>query len=104
MAAALGDVFVASAIIVGLYPMLVYWRIYSLYQRAGERVEKIGFFWFSFYVQSPDFGRGVKLLEGLPRDIQTEISAVRVRQRRESIAILLWIVSLILLGVLLRKL
>jgi len=97
-------VFVASAIAVGIYPTLVYWRIYGIYQRAGEWVKKVGFFWFSFYVQSPEFGRGAEVLQALPQDLQIEVAAIRLRQRRESIAILLWIVFLVSLGVLLKSL
>jgi hypothetical protein len=97
-------VFVATAVAVGLYPIGAYWRIHGLYKRAGQQVEKVGFFWFSFYVQSPQFGRGAKVLEALPRDLQAEASTIRSRLGREANAIFAWIVLLILLGVLLNEL
>ncbi|MET4036788.1 hypothetical protein ABIB94_008758 [Bradyrhizobium sp. JR7.2] len=97
-------VFIASAVSVRLYPIRAYWRIYGLYKCAGEQIKKIGFFWFSFYVQSPDFGRGASVLEALSRDIQARASTIRSQQTREASAILAWIVFLIVLGTLLGRL
>src|SRR5665213_1495258 len=91
-------VFEATAIGVGCSPAYAYWKIYQLYKFAGEQVEGIGFFWFAFYFQSPWFGRGAKMLEALPRDLQVMATAVRDRQRKFSIAIFLWVVFLISLG------
>jgi hypothetical protein len=97
-------VFVASAVAVGLYPVRAYWRIYALYKCAGEQIEKVGFFWFSFYVQSPEFGRGATVLEALSRDVQARASAIRSQQSREVNAIFAWIVFLIVLGIVLNRL
>ena len=96
-------VFGASAIFVGCYVFYVYWRIYKLYKHAGGCVERIGLFWFSFYVQTPHFGGGAKILEGLPQDIQTQAASIRLRQGREHIAIVLWFVFLVLLASLVKR-
>jgi hypothetical protein len=97
-------VFAMTAVGVGCYPLYAYWKIYQLYKLAGERVEKIGFFWFAFRVQSPGFGGGVEMLEALPRDLQRLATSVRDRQRKFSVAIVLWIAFLILLGTLVTRL
>lgn len=97
--------FIGSAIAWGLYPLRAYWRLYDLYKRLDEQTSKVGFFWFSFYVQSPWFGfRGQELLDRLPQDLRAQASAIRNRQRREINVIFLWIVILVLVGVLLTKL
>ena len=97
--------FIGSAIALGLYPLRAYWRIYDLYNRLDERMSKVGFFWFSFYVQSPWFGlRGAELLEQLPQDLRAQASAIRNRQRREINALFLWTVILVMTGFLLTRL
>ena len=96
--------FIGSAIAWGLYPLRAYWRIYELYKRVDEQTARVGFFWFSFYVQSPWVVRGAELLERLPQDLRAQALAIRSRQTREINALLLWIVILVLVGVLLTKL
>jgi hypothetical protein len=100
-------VFIASVIVVGLYPIRAYWKILGLYslacRRVGAQVKRIGFFWFSFYVQSPWFGRGADVLAALPQDLQTQASIVRNRQRREINAIALWIAFVVFLGFFIGK-
>ena len=91
-------VFGASAILVVCYVAFMYWRIYQIYQRAGERVERIGFLWFSVYVQSPLSVSGAKIFEGLPHNIQAQVATFRLRTRRVHVAVVLWIFFLILLA------
>ena len=91
-------VFVASAMFVGCYVPYMYWRIYQLYKRAGERVEKTGFLWFSVYVQAPQSVSGAKMLEGLPQNIQTQVAKFQSEARRVHVGGVLWIFFLILLA------
>jgi hypothetical protein len=95
--------FVASAAGVGCYPLYIYWKIYGVYKRAGEWAKKIGFFWFSFYAQTPHFGRGATMLEALPQKLQAQVAIIRSNATRAFAAILLWILFLILLGTFVKR-
>jgi len=95
--------FVASVIFVGCYPLYMYWRIYQLYKLAGQRVERIGFLWFAVYIQSPRSPRSISMLEGLPQNIQEQVTAFRLRTTRVHVGVALWIVFLILFGFLVNR-
>jgi hypothetical protein len=103
--AILEAVFAMTSVGVGVcYPLYAYWKIYQLYKLCGERVQKIGFFWFVFQVQSPGFGGGKKMLEALPEELQRLAASIRDRQHKISVAIVRWIVFLIVLGYLVTRL
>jgi hypothetical protein len=95
-------VFIVSAFFVPCYVLYFYWRIYSLYKLAGQQVERVGFLWFSWHVQSPQFASSDRVLKALPDDLQDKISAFQTSARRMHVGIFLWILFLILFASLAR--
>jgi hypothetical protein len=88
-------IFSVSAIFVPCYVLYFYWRIYRLYKLAGEQVERVGFLWFSWHVQSPQFASSAKVLTALPDDLQARIATLQLSARQVHVGIALWIVFLI---------
>jgi hypothetical protein len=89
-------IFSVSAFFVPCYVLYFYWRIYRLYKLAGEQVEKVGFLWFSWLVQSPQFASSAKVLRALPDDLQAKIASFSVGARQVHVGVALWIFFLIL--------
>jgi hypothetical protein len=96
-------VFVASVIFVGCYLLFMYGRIYKIYKLSGEQLERVGFLWFAWHIQSPQFASSAEVLEALPQNVQAKITNFQSRTRRVHVGVALWIVFLILFGFLVNR-
>lgn len=98
-------VFIASySVLVGLFPLVMHWKIYRIYKIAGERVRSHGFFWFSIYVQMPGLRSSQRAIEALPEDVRLLVASVRDWRRRFVLGFVVWIIFLIALGSLMMRL
>jgi hypothetical protein len=63
------------------YVAFFYWRVYIAYKLLGGRVEKLGFLWFSFQFQFPEFSKGMAMyvdyFDALPNELKGRIIAIR---------------------------
>jgi len=87
--------YIFIATVLGLTSYM-YWKLYQIYKSAGPSSKKIGFFWFSFYAQTPHFGCGAESLHVLPEQVQLQIATIRNRASRVLGGLLLWLTALIL--------
>ena len=90
--------FVGLLISATCYVAFVYWRVYIAYKLLGGRVEKLGFLWFSFQFQVPEFSKGMGMyidyFDALPNELRGQIIAIR---REINIARLIVVLGLLLL-------
>jgi hypothetical protein len=80
------------------YAAFVYWRTYIAYKLLGDRVEKLGFLWFSFQFQLPEFSKGMAMyvdyFDALPNELKGRTIAIR---REINIARLIVVAGLLFL-------
>jgi hypothetical protein len=95
--------FLVATLLIGPASGAVFhWKSYSAYKLLGDRVSRLGYYWFSAQFQLGSLAQGmpgyVDYLDTLPPDLKMRVLALRKQMLRSVWMLALWIVFVILFG------
>jgi hypothetical protein len=92
----------ATVPIVFILGAVFHWKTYAAYKLLGDRVSRLGYYWFSAQFQLGSLAQGmpgyVDYLDSLPPDLKTRVLTIRKQALRSVWMSAFWIAFVILFG------